>query len=192
MKAISTKTITRGAAMCNHPASQQARHCIEALYAKDICAQSMGIYIEHIDVGIARLSMIVRPNMLNGHQRCHGGILFSLADTAFAYACNSEGLATVASGGGIDFIRPALLSDHLTATASVQHQGQTTGLYDVGIINQEGKTVALFRGRAHRLCHSVLDHPPKNTQENYIQKNYIQKNSLQENTLQENKPGEKS
>ncbi|MBD2811249.1 hydroxyphenylacetyl-CoA thioesterase PaaI [Xenorhabdus sp. Vera] len=163
--------------MGDNTTRQQARHHIETLYAKDVCAQNMGMHIQYVDRGIAQLSMDIMPNMLNGHQRCHGGILFSLADTAFAYACNSEGLATVASGGSIDFIRPALVGDHLTATASVQHQGKTTGLYDVEISNQDGKTVALFRGRAHRLGHAIVDNTPKNAQENYIQ---------------ENKPGEKS
>ncbi|MBI6547750.1 hydroxyphenylacetyl-CoA thioesterase PaaI [Xenorhabdus lircayensis] len=144
--------------------SQLARRCIETLYAKDACARSMGMHIEHIDVGIAQLSMTIVPNMLNGHQNCHGGILFSLADTAFAYACNSEGLAAVASSGSIDFIRPALVGARLTATASVQHQGKTTGLYDVEIINQDGKIVALFRGHAHRLGRSILE----STQENSL------------------------
>ncbi|MBD2800111.1 hydroxyphenylacetyl-CoA thioesterase PaaI [Xenorhabdus szentirmaii] len=143
--------------MQDNTPGQQARHCIEALYAKDICAQSMGMRIEYIDIGVARLSMTITPDMLNGHQRCHGGILFSLADTAFAYACNGEGPATVAAGGSIDFIRPALAGDCLTATASVQHQGKTTGLYDVEIKNQDNKIVALFRGRAHRLGSSLPD-----------------------------------
>ncbi|MDX7998645.1 hydroxyphenylacetyl-CoA thioesterase PaaI [Xenorhabdus sp. Reich] len=142
--------------MHNNASGQLARRCVETLYAKDVCAQSLGMHIEHIDVGIARLRMTIVPDMLNGHQNCHGGILFSLADTAFAYACNSGGVATVASSGSIDFIRPAVEGDQLTATASVQYQGKTTGLYDVKIINQHGKVVALFRGHAHRLGHSIL------------------------------------
>ncbi|AOM41878.1 hydroxyphenylacetyl-CoA thioesterase PaaI [Xenorhabdus hominickii] len=152
--------------MHDNSTSQLARRCIEAMYAKDICAQSMGMHIEHIDVGIARLSMTIVPNMLNGHQRCHGGILFSLADTTFAYACNSEGMAAVASSGSIDFIRPALIGDHLIANASVRHQGKATGLYDVEIINQNNKIVALFRGRAHRLSHTILENIPATIPEN--------------------------
>ncbi|CDG19611.1 hydroxyphenylacetyl-CoA thioesterase PaaI [Xenorhabdus doucetiae] len=140
----------------DNTASQQARRHIEAMYAQDACAQEMGMHIEHIDTGFARLSMKITPNMLNGHQSCHGGILFSLADTAFAYACNSEGLAAVASSGSIDFIRPALAGDRLTATASVQYQGKTTGLYDVEITNQNGKPVAFFRGHSHRLSQPIL------------------------------------
>ncbi|PHM44814.1 phenylacetic acid degradation protein PaaD [Xenorhabdus mauleonii] len=142
--------------MYDNATTQQAHRCIETLYAKDTCAQNMGMHIEHIDVGIARLSMTIMPNMLNGHQSCHGGILFSLADTAFAYACNSQGQAAVATSGSIDFVRPALAGDHLIATASAKYQGKNTGLYNVEILNQEGKTVALFHGRAHRLDHSIL------------------------------------
>ncbi|MDE9539776.1 hydroxyphenylacetyl-CoA thioesterase PaaI [Xenorhabdus bovienii] len=143
--------------MSANASSQLAQRCIEAMYAKDACAQNMGMHIDHVDTGVAQVSMTIKPNMLNGHQSCHGGILFSLADTAFAYACNSEGLAAVASGCSIDFIRPAFSGDHLTATAFVQHQGKTTGLYDVKIINQDGKIVAFFRGHAHRLGHSILE-----------------------------------
>ncbi|PHM62523.1 hydroxyphenylacetyl-CoA thioesterase PaaI [Xenorhabdus ishibashii] len=147
-------------------ASQLARHHVEAMYAQDACAQNMGMHIEHIDVGFARLSMEIMPHMLNGHKRCHGGILFSLADTAFAYACNSEGLAAVASRGNIDFIRPVWMGDQLTATASVRHQGKNTGLYDVEITNQNGKAVAFFRGYAHRLSPSISDNAVKKNQPN--------------------------
>ncbi|CDH01291.1 hydroxyphenylacetyl-CoA thioesterase PaaI [Xenorhabdus bovienii] len=142
--------------MSANASSQLAQRCIEAMYAKDACAQNMGMHIDHVDTGVAQVSMTIKPDMLNGHQSCHGGILFSLADTTFAYACNSEGLAAVASGCSIDFIRPAFSGDHLTATAFMQHQGKTMGLYDVKIINQDGKIVAFFRGHAHRLGHSIL------------------------------------
>ncbi|BET95159.1 hydroxyphenylacetyl-CoA thioesterase PaaI [Xenorhabdus taiwanensis] len=143
-----------------------ARHHVEAMYAQDACAQNMGMHIEHIDIGFARLSMKIVPNMLNGHQSCHGGILFSLADTAFAYACNSEGKAAVASNGNIDFIRPALVGDQLTATAAVRHQGKNTGLYDVEIINQNGKVVAFFRGYSYRLSHPISGNTEEKNQPN--------------------------
>ncbi|PHM74070.1 hydroxyphenylacetyl-CoA thioesterase PaaI [Xenorhabdus kozodoii] len=152
--------------MQNKKSRHAARHHIEALYAQDACAQTMGMHIEHIDVGLARLNMKILPHMLNGHQRCHGGILFSLADTAFAYACNSEGLAAVSSGGSIDFICPVLLGDQLTATASVRHQGKNTGLYDVEITNQDGNVVALFRGYAYRLSPPISAKTVEETQKN--------------------------
>lgn len=133
-----------------------AQRCAEQMFSQDSCAQAMGMQIETVEAGMTTVSMTVGPQMLNGHQTCHGGQLFSLADTAFAYACNSQGMAAVASSCSIDFIRPAQAGERLTAHAQVCHQGKTTGLYDVEVINQQGKTVAWFRGRAHRLGHPVL------------------------------------
>lgn len=126
---------------------QQARE----MYARDNCARALGIEIVAMDDGYAKVVMTVAEVMLNGHGTCHGGQLFALADTAFAYACNSQGVAAVAAGCSIDFFRPALAGDVLTATARARHQGRQTGVYDIEIMNQQAKTVALFRGRAHRL-----------------------------------------
>lgn len=120
------------------------------LYQHDTCARALGIDIVEMGDGFAVLTMTVTPQMLNGHQTCHGGQLFSLADTAFAYACNSQGLAAVASGCSIDFLRPGFAGDRLTATARVKHQGKVSGVYDIEIVNQQQKTVALFRGKSHR------------------------------------------
>jgi acyl-CoA thioesterase len=125
------------------------------MYARDNCARQMGIEILEMGEGFARLSMTITEAMLNGHQSCHGGQLFTLADTAFAYACNSQGLAAVASGCSIDFVRPGSLGDRLIATARVRSQGRQTGVYDIEITNQHEKTVALFRGRSHRIGTTV-------------------------------------
>ena len=125
------------------------------MYEKDTCARKMGIELIEMDDGFAQMSMTVSADMLNGHQTCHGGQLFTLADTAFAYACNSQGLAAVASGCSIDFLRPGFAGDTLTATARVKHQGKLTGVYDIEIQNQQQKTVALFRGKSHRIGGSV-------------------------------------
>lgn len=125
------------------------------MYARDNCAQQMGIELQEMGEGFARLTMTITDAMLNGHQTCHGGQLFTLADTAFAYACNSQGLAAVASGCSIDFVRPGLAGDTLTAVAQVRTQGRLTGVYDIEIINQDEKTIALFRGRSHRLGTTV-------------------------------------
>ena len=111
----------------------------------------MGIELIEIDDGFAQMSMTVSADMLNGHQTCHGGQLFTLADTAFAYACNSQGLAAVASAASIDFLRPAFAGDRLVATARVKQQGKLTGVYDIEIVNQQQKIVALFRGKSHRI-----------------------------------------
>ena len=132
-----------------------AWHNARVMYERDTCAQALGIDIIEMDEGMAVLTMTVTPHMLNGHQTCHGGQLFSLADTAFAYACNSQGLAAVASACNIDFLRPGFAGDKLTATARVKHQGKLTGVYDIEIVNQQQKTVALFRGKSHRIGGSV-------------------------------------
>ncbi|MBJ3813631.1 hydroxyphenylacetyl-CoA thioesterase PaaI [Shimwellia pseudoproteus] len=121
------------------------------MYQRDNCARALGIELQEMGEGSATVTMVVRDDMLNGHQTCHGGQLFSLADTAFAYACNSQGLAAVASGCSIDFLRPATAGEQLTARAVVRSQGKTTGVYDIEITNQTGRCIALFRGRAHRL-----------------------------------------
>lgn len=136
--------------MNNHP-----WYNARVMLARDNCARSLGIDIVDMGEGYAVLTMTVSEKMLNGHQTCHGGQLFSLADTAFAYACNSQGLAAVAAGCAIDFVRPAHAGDRLMARAQVRYQGKLTGVYDIEIINQNEKTVALFRGRAHRLGTTV-------------------------------------
>ena len=131
--------------------SHNAWHNARAMYERDACAQAMGMDIVEMDEGYAVVTMTITPQMLNGHKTCHGGQLFSLADTAFAYACNSQGLAAVASAASIDFLRPAFTGDLLTATARVKQQGKLTGVYDIEIVNQQQKTVALFRGKSHRI-----------------------------------------
>ena len=131
--------------------SNEAWRNARAMYENDTCAKTLGIKIIEMDEGYAQMTMAVSPNMLNGHQTCHGGQLFSLADTAFAYACNSQGLAAVASAASIDFLRPAFVGELLTATARVKQQARLTGVYDIEIINQQQKIVALFRGKSHRI-----------------------------------------
>ncbi|WP_438442760.1 hydroxyphenylacetyl-CoA thioesterase PaaI [Kluyvera georgiana] len=131
--------------------SNEAWRNARAMYEKDTCAQALGIDIIEMDDGYAQMTMTVSPSQLNGHQTCHGGQLFTLADTAFAYACNSQGLAAVASAASIDFLRPAFAGEKLTATARVKLQGKLTGVYDIEIVNPQQKTVALFRGKSHRI-----------------------------------------
>ncbi|MEQ4766116.1 hydroxyphenylacetyl-CoA thioesterase PaaI [Providencia rettgeri] len=136
----------------NDTLAQQSAHI---MYLDDACAKAMGMSIEKVEEGFAQLKMPITAQMLNGHKTCHGGQLFSLADTAFAYACNSQGHAAVASMCSIDFIRPGFEGDLLTATATMKHQGKRNGLYEVEITNQDGKTLALFHGRSHRLGHRL-------------------------------------
>ncbi len=104
-----------------------------------------------VDAGEASVSMIVRPDMTNGHGICHGGFIFALADSAFAFACNSHGPATVAAAVAIDFLVPAKVGDVLTAVATERWLRGRTGLYDLSVSRADGTVIAHARGRSHRL-----------------------------------------
>lgn len=119
-----------------------------AMFANDHCTKALGIQIEAVAPGYARLSMQVREEFLNGHQTCHGGMMFSLADSAFAFACNSRNLRTVAGGCSIEYLRPAYRGQRLTAEAKEQASIGRQGVYDVSIKNEAGECVALFRGKS--------------------------------------------
>lgn len=123
-----------------------------AMWSRDHAAQSLDMHLDSIAPGSARLSMTVRNDMLNGHAICHGGMLFTLADTAFAYACNSDNHNTVASAAYIDFLAPSYVGDRLQAHAQMRTQGGRTGVYDIAVHNlTSGRDVALFRGKSHRI-----------------------------------------
>jgi acyl-CoA thioesterase len=122
-----------------------------AMYAQDRASQALGMQILDIRPGYARLAMSVREDMVNGHKICHGGLIFTLADSAFAFACNTYDLVTVASSGSIEFLLPARLGDELTAVAEERSRSKRTGVYDVAVRNQRGECVAMFRGRSHEI-----------------------------------------
>ena len=122
-----------------------------ALFAADQASRSLGIEIEKVGPGFARLRMTVRPDMVNGHGMCHGGLVFALADSAFAVACNSHNAVTVAAAAAIDFLAPARVNDELTAEARELWLSKRSGIYEIGVSNQRGETIALFRGRSHRI-----------------------------------------
>lgn len=136
-----------------------ARAAGAAMYARDTASQGLGMVLEAIRPGYARLAMTVREDMLNGHATCHGGFIFALADSAFAFACNSHDRVTVAAGAAIEFLAPARLGDRLTAEATEQYLGGRTGIYDVVVSNQDGRRVALFRGKSFRKDGAVTDPP---------------------------------
>jgi acyl-CoA thioesterase len=139
------------------PDEQQiAERVAIAMFARDSASQSLGIEVKEVRPGYARLGLIVRPEMLNGHAICHGGVVFTLADSAFAFACNSRNQNTVASGCSIDFLAPAKASDELTAEAAERALLGRIGVYDVTVTNQEGRTIALFRGRSYRVTGEVI------------------------------------
>ena len=128
----------------------------DAMYARDRAAQALGIQIQSIGPGVAVLSMKVRSDMVNGHHICHGGMIFTLADTAFAYACNSYNKNTVASACHIDFLAPAKEGETLEAEAVEQSAAGRTGVYDITVRNSHGKTIALFRGKSYRINGEVI------------------------------------
>ena len=121
------------------------------MFAGDRASQHLGMQVTAISPGSATVTMTVREDMLNGHDLCHGGLISTLADSAFAFACNSYNELTVASGFSIDLLRPAVLNDVLTANATEMSKGRRTGVYDVDVTNQRGDRVAVFRGRSHTM-----------------------------------------
>lgn len=119
------------------------------MFAEDRAAQALGMEVTAIGPGSATLTMTVREHMLNGHAICHGGLIATLADTAFAYGCNSYDELTVASGFSIDFVAPGRLGDVLTARCAEVSRAGRTGVYDVTVENQRGERIAVFRGRSY-------------------------------------------
>jgi len=123
----------------------------DGMYPNDHATKALGIAVQSIGPGVAVLCMTVRRDMLNGHQTCHGGMIATLADSAFAFACNSYNELTVASGFSVDLLAPAREGDVLTATASEMSKAGRTGVYDVEVRNQRGERIAIFRGRSYTL-----------------------------------------
>jgi acyl-CoA thioesterase len=121
------------------------------VFEQDRCSRRLGIAIEAIAPGYALATLVVRDDMLNGFGLCHGGIIATLADTAFAFACNSRNQLTLAAGLSIELLSPAHEGDRLLAEAREVALGGRLGLYDVLVSNQHGKQVALLRGRSHAL-----------------------------------------
>jgi acyl-CoA thioesterase len=135
-----------------------ARATAAAMYENDACSRALGLEIMEVRPGYARLRMVVRDDFLNGHQICHGGLIFTLADSTFAFACNSYNLNTVASGCSIEFLRPVHGGDVLTAEAVEQTLNGRTGIYDIRVTNRAGDTVAMFRGKSAQIKGNVI--PP--------------------------------
>ena len=121
------------------------------LYAQDDCSRALGIELLEIKPGFARMRMKIRADMVNGHKTAHGGMIFTLADSSFAYACNSHNRRAVAAGCSIEFLRAAQSGEILTATGVEQSIIGRHGIYDVRVENQDGETVALFRGKSTRI-----------------------------------------
>ena len=126
------------------------------MYGRDRAAQALGIVVDGIEPGGAVCCMTVRDDMVQGHGTCHGGIVFTLADTAFAYACNACNRATVALGAEITFVAPARAGEMLMATARERSRTGRTGIYDVEVTRHDGALVALFRGTSYETRGEVI------------------------------------
>ncbi len=133
-----------------------AQASADHMFAQDPATRGLGISLLEIGPGYARMQMQVRPDMLNGHQTCHGGFIFTLADSAFAFACNSYNVQTVAAGCNIEFLAPAYEGELLLAEAVEQSKSGRTGVYDVVVSNPAGRKVALMRGKSHQLKGTVI------------------------------------
>jgi len=120
------------------------------MMAEDAASRGLGMRVEAMGPGYARLCMRVRPDMLNGFKICHGGFITLLADSAFAFACNSSNELTLAAGIVVDFVAPAMEGELLTADAKEVVLVGRTGVYDVTVTNEKGQIVAVLRGRSHR------------------------------------------
>jgi len=138
-------------------ANDLARACADAMYANDRASAALGMEIAEMSAGRSVLTMTVRDDMVNGHDLCHGGLIFTLADSAFAFACNSQNLNAVAAGARIEFLAPARLGDRLTAVAELVSQAKRSGVYDVVVTNQQDQTIALFRGNSQRIGGALID-----------------------------------
>ena len=134
-----------------------ARLAVDKLYGSDQASQMLGMTIDAIAPGSAQVSMRVRADMVNGHGICHGGLIFALADSAFAFACNSHGDNTVAAGAAIEFLAPGRIGDLLTASASERWRAGRSGIYEIEVRNDRGEAVALFRGRSHQVAGRLVD-----------------------------------
>ncbi len=134
-----------------------AERAAHALFDGDRASQMLGMTIESCGPGRATVSMRIRPDMVNGHRICHGGLIFALADSAFAFACNSHGDNTVAAGAAIEFLAPGREGDLLRAIAQERWRAGKAGIYEIEVRNQRDETVALFRGRSHQIAGRLID-----------------------------------
>ena len=144
--------MTTGESHHHRPDPQTVAEAVrDKVWASDAVSQGLGMHIDVIGPGYARVSMAVRPDMVNGFGLCHGGVITTLADTAFAFACNSYNELTLASGIFIEILNPGHVGDRLVAEAREVVINGRLGLYDIAVTNQHGKQVAQMRGRSHTI-----------------------------------------
>lgn len=137
-------------------AAELAQACADELFRRDDASQYLGMRLSDVAPGRATMTMVVQEFMLQGHKTCHGGYMFTLADSAFAFSCNTYNQAAVAIGCSIDYVAPAFAGDLLTAVATEKSRSGRTGNYDVEIRNQEGALIAMFHGKSYRIRGEIL------------------------------------
>jgi acyl-CoA thioesterase len=133
-----------------------AQRCAEAMWASDNASRALGMELMDVRPGRAAVSMTVTDRMVNGHGLCHGGYIFTLADSAFAFACNTYNQRTVAHHCSVTFIRPSRLGDRLLATAVERTRTDRNGIYDITVAAGDGSTVAEFRGHSRTIDGTLL------------------------------------
>ena len=141
-------------------AAEIARRSAQAMWADDKASQSLGMEVLQVAPGQARLAMTLTERMVNGHGFGHGGFIFTLADSALAFACNSYGFRSVAQHCSVSFLSPARLGMRLVAEATERHRAERSGIYDVTVRDEAGTVIAEFRGHSRTLPDSLLESSP--------------------------------
>jgi len=136
-----------------------AREVVAHMMENDLFSQWLGVEVLEVREGYSRIKMTVREVMINGFGIVHGGIAFSLADSAFAFACNNRNVLSVALDTAINFLKPVHVGDVLTAEAKEMHNGKSTGLYHISISNQKDHVVAIFKGTCFRTDKKLVPQP---------------------------------
>jgi acyl-CoA thioesterase len=137
--------------------NELAKKVGESMFASDVASrETLGMELIECKSGYARMRMEIKALHLNGHKICHGGFIFTLADSTFAFACNSHNKVTVAAGCSIEFLKPGQLSDVLTCEGIEQTLSGRHGIYDMKVSNQVGEVIALFRGKSAQIAGSIL------------------------------------
>jgi acyl-CoA thioesterase len=130
---------------------------VATMWAKDYFSQWLGLEILKVDIGYCKLQFKIRKEMLNGHGTVQGGVLFSAADSAFAFACNAQGKLTVALEVSINFTKPAFENDLIIIEAQSLHHGYKTGVYDVKVYNEKSELIAVFKGTCYTSSKNVIE-----------------------------------
>ena len=142
---------------------ERAQKAADAMWSPDKASKWMDMTLEDVDEGTATMSLVVQPHHCNGHGICHGGVTFSLADSTFAFACNSRNQSTVAQQNTITYLAPGYEGDRLTAEAREVSLKGRSGVYDITVTNQKGETIALFRGHSRAIKGTLFDEAAEET-----------------------------